>query len=59
MNEIMIIIIIAIFGIPIVVAIAVLFSMYSMDKQQKEMLRENEEYYQKMQSGKENHEVVA
>ena len=50
MDEIIIVIII-IFGIPIVLAIAVLFAMRSMNKQHEEMLYENEEYYQKMKSG--------
>ena len=49
MDEILIIIFITILGTPIAVGIALLFSMHSMDKQHEEMLRENEEYYQKMQ----------
>jgi len=40
--------IIMIFGIPIVLAIALFFAMRSMNKQREEMLYENEEYYQKM-----------
>ena len=49
MDEIIIIYII-LFCMPTVVAIAVLFAMHSMDKQQKEMEKENEEYYQKMKT---------
>ena len=48
------IVVIVMFGVSICVAIAVIFAMRSMDKQQKEMEKENEEYYQKMQSGNEN-----
>ena len=52
------IIFVVIYGVPICVVIALIFAMRSMDKQQKEMEKENEGYYQKMQSGKENTEGI-
>ena len=41
------------------IVIAIMLAMRDMDKQHKEMLSENEEYYQKMQSGKENNEGIS
>lgn len=50
MDEVIIIILITIFGVPIGIVISVVLAMRDMDKQQKEMLRENERYYQKMKN---------